>query len=984
MRALKAVSAKYNFLTGAAEGLPACPTYQLFLDFNCFAVDLNFCGSDQTQKSSGWCKWFCGNDPFSPPCSGHGVCYYVAPSTDIACACDAGYIDGSTALTCVAQGPYIPARLSSFSDAVDVFRSAYSAPNGSVFLSPPSPTASWGAAFIQQPITLFLSTSRKTPCDQPIAFSVDFAFRMTPACAGSSTAGEGLAFVVTAAAPQGAATGVGLGGVGKRSVAVEFDSVLSVKHSDPNDNHVGVNVGGSPVSLASATAPLILNDAHTKHAWIHYDPTSGDTLRVFLSASRQQPSKAVVTARVSLCSALKPTIGDSSFLFGFVAASLKSAQGHDVLWWKVATGSAFGMVASAEEVAAGGEGESVPVSFHYSSLSFLPTTDSLPMWKLPAFVTWMRDMATWPVKNQHGCAWGLWHGGCGMGGVAWGVWHGGCGMGGVAWGVWHGGWGMGGVAWGVWHGGCGMGGGAWGVGHGGWGMGGGPWGVGHGGWAMGGGPWGVGHGGWAIGGGPWGVGHGGWAMGGGPLGVGHGGWAMGGGPLGVGHWGWAIGADSSAYAVVAAVEAAYSIASNGSQPPRLSVEQLRVAVSANCDDMPPRDVLAFLVAATRKGGGLVDDAAAAAASPNSMASAGRRERLAAKPKHHGIQGFEETSFGGWLGLLLAVQRQPVVVRIEASAPSFLDYDGALALDVVCMLMFWLSSFSHLHVLCGVCTAATADPCGSKSVMLAGSPGGAGSNAFNPCGQFKCSKAGASNRCACAAPHFVQASHPDGSNTCAYGDSKGRYTVRGSNVWCSHVLPVFGLTLDQLKQHNKKLSCSKPIPLGFKLTVTPPQLLPTCSLIYTTHLGDSCPSIAELFHLSEKCPVEGEACREALVGLNPGLDCSALTGRQAVCVERDESKAGMVAVCDEHYVMATSGGCDAARMAVDPTLSPLEFYRLNPGINCNNRLPTATFEGSSQRMVCIRSSIRFKMGTCPGGTYNISAGDSCKKIDVLRL
>ncbi|CAI5518891.1 unnamed protein product [Closterium sp. Naga37s-1] len=367
MRALKAVSAKYNFLTGAAEGLPACPTYQLFLDFNCFAVDLNFCGSDQTQKSSGWAV-----HPRAP-------------------------------LLLLRRSGCVPLRL----------------------LCP---------QWLRLPLPA-------------IAHSI----------MGSS--------LHTAA---------------HHSLEQQFDSVLSVKHSDPNDNHVGVNVGGSPVSLASATAPLILNDGHTKHAWIHYDPTSGGTLRVFLSASRQQPSKAVVTARVSLCSALKPTIGDSSFLFGFVAASLKSAQGHDVLKFlltqnpraskvrrlieeRVVVGSAFGMVASAEEVAAGGEGESVPVSFHYSSLSFLPTTDT----------------------------------------------------------------------------------------------------------------------------------------------------------------------DSSAYAVVAAVEAAYSIASNGSQPPRLSVEQLRVALSANCDDMPPRDVLAFLVAATRKGGGLVDDAAAAAASPHSMASAGRRERLAA-------------------------------------------------------------------------------------------------------------------------------------------------------------------------------------------------------------------------------------------------------------------------------------------------------------------------------------------------------------------
>ncbi|CAI5510924.1 unnamed protein product, partial [Closterium sp. Naga37s-1] len=267
---------------------------------------------------------------------------------------------------------------------------------------------------------------------------------MTPAAAGSSTASEGLAFVITAAAPPGTAAGVGLGGVGKRSVAVEFDSVLSVKHSDPNDNHVGVNVAGSPASLASATAPLTLNDAHTKHAWIHYDPTSGGTLRVFLSASRQQPSKAVVTARVSLCSALKPTIGNASFLFGFVAAS-NNTQRHDILWWNIAT--------------------TQPPVIPFPHLHTL-----LP--RRPA-------------------------------------------------------------------------------------------------------------------------------------------------------------ADSSAYAVVAAVEAAYSIASNSYSPPRLSVDHLRLALSSNCDDMPPRDVLAFLVAATRKRGGLVDEAAAAAASPHSMASAGRRERLAA-------------------------------------------------------------------------------------------------------------------------------------------------------------------------------------------------------------------------------------------------------------------------------------------------------------------------------------------------------------------
>ncbi|CAI5458527.1 unnamed protein product [Closterium sp. Yama58-4] len=805
----------------------------------------------------------------------------------------------STRESVQSSGSYVPSLLTSYEDPMTLFQLASSTPNGSIFLTSTPSTAPWGAAFTPQPITLFLSTNKKQPCDQPIAFSVSFTFRMTPGAAtsGNSIAGEGLAFVVTALAPQGAAAGVGLGGLGKRSVAVEFDSVLSVKHSDPNDNHVGVNVGGSPVSLASATAPLILNDAHTKHAWIHYDPTSASTLRVFLSASRQQPSKAVLTARVSLCSALKPTLGNASFLFGFVAAALNKSQRHDILSWKITTCKAFGQVALAEEVAAGSEGGSVPSTFHYASHAFQAESPVTRLyWNLPPFVSWMRNEATWPVKNQHGC---------GMAQMAW----------------------MG-VIDGIWN--CSI-------------------------------------------------------------------------------------ADSSAYAVVAAVEAAYSIASIGSQPPRLSVDQLRLALSSNCDDMPPRDVLAFLVAATRKGEGLVDDtaaaAAAAAASPHSMVSAGRRERLAAvsrsewgcaycfvdspaslpvlpvfqKIKYYGIQSFEETSFDRWLGLLLAVQRQPVVVRIEASAQSFFEYDGLF------------SSVCGAWCVRGVCMAASADPCGSKSVKLAGSWAVPGSKAFNPCGQFKCSKAGASNCCACAAPHFVQAAHPDGSNTCAYvdacglagsnpcvvgtcvndgkgsyscvcppgfvqgttikgslscapGDSKGSYTVLGSNVWCSQVLPVFGLTLDQLLQQNKKLSCTKPLPVGSKLVVKTTQSLPNCSLFYTVQLGESCVTIAQQFNLSDRCPGDGDqACVDALVGLNPRLNCSELMRGQVVCVERDESRAGEVAVCDKEYLVQVCGSCDAVMAAVDPPLSPLEFYRLNLGINCNCLLTNLPYTYSRRKV-----------------------------------
>ncbi|CAI5518910.1 unnamed protein product [Closterium sp. Naga37s-1] len=205
--------------------------------------------------------------------------------------------------------------------------------NGSILLTN-GDASQQGSAFASPAMRLFYIPDKRSPCGTELGFRVAFSFAMIPGDQGAG--GEGLAFVVTAAASSKGAS-VGLGGVGKRSVAVEFDSVLSVKHSDPNDNHVGVNVGGSPVSLTSATAPLILNDAHTKHAWIHYDPTSCGTLRVFLSSDPQQPLTPALTARVSLCSVLKPTASDSLFLFGFVALSGSHPQRHAILSWNFVT-----------------------------------------------------------------------------------------------------------------------------------------------------------------------------------------------------------------------------------------------------------------------------------------------------------------------------------------------------------------------------------------------------------------------------------------------------------------------------------------------------------------------------------------------------------------------------------------------------------------------------------------------------------------------
>ncbi|GJP70266.1 hypothetical protein CLOP_g1222, partial [Closterium sp. NIES-67] len=302
---------------------------------NCLAGSLRVCGRASNQRPAAGCASFCGVEvgAADPLCGGHGYCSVNAFTAAGECVCDPNYmLNSSNSNACVSGA--VGASLASGSAYASLRGSASVLSNGSILLTGGAPNQQ-GAAFASPVMRLFHIPDKRSPCGTQLGFLAAFSFAMSPG--GQGRGGEGLAFVVAAASSEKGAI-VGLGGVGRRSVGVEFDSVLSVKHSDPNDNHVGVNVGGSPVSLASATAPLILNDAQTKHAWIHYDPTSAGTLRVFLSSDPVQPLTPTLTASVSLCSALKPTASDSLFLFGFVALSGSQPQRHAIFSWSFTTG----------------------------------------------------------------------------------------------------------------------------------------------------------------------------------------------------------------------------------------------------------------------------------------------------------------------------------------------------------------------------------------------------------------------------------------------------------------------------------------------------------------------------------------------------------------------------------------------------------------------------------------------------------------------
>ncbi|GJP55408.1 hypothetical protein CLOM_g14366 [Closterium sp. NIES-68] len=922
-KALAVVDVQSNYFSSALIRPKNCSAVTLLLFDNC--LPSTPCGVNHEQRSNESCAAFCGVGQGGALCSGHGYCFMNDSSSTAECVCEAPYSTRNGPHTCTYT--IDPVTASSATSPMSLSGSALRSAGGALLLIPRA-NGTWGTAFTAAPLPLFSYFNTKATCGYQFAFNASFAFSLHP---DSEAGGDGLVFVVAAALPDR------LGGVGRRSVGVEFDSVLSVKHSDPNDNHVGVNVGGSPVSLASATAPLILNDAQTKHAWIHYDPTSGGTLRVFLSSDPVQPLTPTLRARVSLCSILQPKASSAAFYVGFTASSTARAQAHSVLNWTFTadvplnprfdpSNLALGFVLDEDSFSSQGFNS----AFHYASAGFEPAQDNSPAWLVKSFASWIPPQPIWPVKNQKGCG------------------------------------------------------------------------------------------------------------------------------------------DCWAFAVVAAVEAAYSIASGWSQPPVLSVDHLRLALSSNCDGGSPTKALQFLLNATNQGRGLLEQAAYS----QGLALKGRS---LASTRYYGVRGIERTAFYGWFGLMLAVQRQPVIVHIEASAPSFQDYDGrgkyadeacfSGHLNHVVLVVgflsagfdpsnsampppFWIIRNSwgtgwgdqgHMRMdirsgdgICGINTLpglfpvvrTNADPCGSRSYEypLLG-------HTFNPCGQFNCTKKGTSNRCKCSDARFSQVKNTDGSYTCAYvdvcgsssrnpcvvgtcvndgrgsfscvcppgfvqgttlattascapGDAGGVYTVQQSNVWCSDVHPIFALTLDQFVQQNKGISCSMPLRINSRLLVN--STVDPCSVFYTTVLGDTCAGVGRQVELCGNAATDA-ACEAAFQALNPAVDCSSLKPSQAVCVERDPSKANLTVVCDQYYRARLNDTCDSIRAMAEPPLSAVDFYRLNPGVNCNQLIPLkkasrpATTFGNE---VCIGSVTNFTAGICSRtSTYTISPGDDCKYIQL---
>ncbi|CAI7863510.1 unnamed protein product [Closterium sp. NIES-53] len=175
-----------------------------------------------------------------------------------------------------------------------------------------------GAVFLSERVPLFSYQLIADGCGRELAFSSSFSFTLTRASA-TANGTEGFAFVIafdSTPPAEAVAGGMGYAGMAARSVAVEFDTWQDGGSSgsggsggtsrsrnnsggssggEPGGNHVGVNVNGSPLSIATATVPTPLNDGTPKYAWIYYDPSA--------DAAAGAPAARAVTAAAAAAAA---------------------------------------------------------------------------------------------------------------------------------------------------------------------------------------------------------------------------------------------------------------------------------------------------------------------------------------------------------------------------------------------------------------------------------------------------------------------------------------------------------------------------------------------------------------------------------------------------------------------------------------------------------------------------------------------------------
>ncbi|MEM6303050.1 MAG: L-type lectin-domain containing protein [Pseudomonadota bacterium] len=176
------------------------------------------------------------------------------------------------------------------------------------------------SAFLTTPISLSADAS----------FSTVFSFQFTdPQGIGSPPGADGIVFAVQTESNTAGGGGAGIGFSGiSNSVGIEFDTFFNGV-TDPDGNHIGLNVSGNIVSLVTTSITEPFNNGAIWFAWIDYDGTT-DQIEVRISQTSSRPAGAALTAVVDIPAEL----ATSDAFVGFTSATGAGANDHDLRSWQ--------------------------------------------------------------------------------------------------------------------------------------------------------------------------------------------------------------------------------------------------------------------------------------------------------------------------------------------------------------------------------------------------------------------------------------------------------------------------------------------------------------------------------------------------------------------------------------------------------------------------------------------------------------------------
>lgn len=190
----------------------------------------------------------------------------------------------------------------------------------------------------------------------PASFQTTFAFQFSNSFNMLNHGGSGLTFIIVPDELTVGRPGPWLGMLNDacqedyKAVAIEFDTRLNPEFGDPNDNHVGINLGSivSTTTIDASDFGVLLNDGSVHRAWITYDGPRR-WMEIHLGSDGDDHDYLISKPIFSGPLDLSPHLNEYMFV-GFSASTGNNiAQIHKVLSWNfTATSQAFLRIPSDE------------------------------------------------------------------------------------------------------------------------------------------------------------------------------------------------------------------------------------------------------------------------------------------------------------------------------------------------------------------------------------------------------------------------------------------------------------------------------------------------------------------------------------------------------------------------------------------------------------------------------------------------------------